>query len=513
MKYPESTFALEAGATVRELLDHAVGGLRAQPGGESSFDRRYLDTFDAALYRSGSTLIAIPAGDGFILDWQARDGSFGRRLHVAELPGFADELDNGPFRKALLPLSGIRRLLPVAHVQGEAKTIALLDQREKTVLRLRHESGTVRGQTGKRRAMASRLRLVPVRGYDGHRKRVARQFETELGASTTELQLACGTLGGRPDWYSSKLRLEFRPGLPAGEAVRQILARLFETMRDNEEGTRKDLDSEFLHDFRVAVRRTRSCLGQLGGVLDPAAIEAPKREFAWLGKITGRTRDLDVYLLNIDGYREQLEETLRPGLDGLERWLRDEQRREQKKLSRTLGGARYAALKKSWAAFLDEPYAPAEGLPDADLSTRVLASLRIRESYRKVCKRGSKLDHDSKPARVHRLRIECKKLRYLLEFFRSVFDGEQVEDFVRSLKGLQDRLGDYNDLEVQQDELRRISSEIAKQGDQTAPTLLAMGALVGDLAIRQKKLKRKVIESVHAFVDEERQQALEEMTG
>ena len=47
--------------------------------------------------------------------------------------------------------------------------------------------------------------------------------------------------------------------------------RSLQTLRINEDGVRKDLDSEFLHDFRVAVRRTRSALSQIKGVF-PAAV-------------------------------------------------------------------------------------------------------------------------------------------------------------------------------------------------------------------------------------------------
>ena len=50
------------------------------------------------------------------------------------------------------------------------------------------------------------------------------------------------------------------PAIHASEACRRILAHLAQIIRLNEDGIRKDIDTEFLHDFRVAVRRARSLL-------------------------------------------------------------------------------------------------------------------------------------------------------------------------------------------------------------------------------------------------------------
>ena len=61
-----------------------------------------------------------------------------------------------------------------------------------------------------------------------------------------------------------------KPDLPAAETVRQIMENLVQVMHLNLPGIHQDIDSEFLHDFRVSVClcRSRSLLGQLKGVLD-----------------------------------------------------------------------------------------------------------------------------------------------------------------------------------------------------------------------------------------------------
>ena len=70
-------------------------------------------------------------------------------------------------------------------------------------------------------------------------------------------------------------------------------------MRATLPGTIADVDSEFLHDFRVAVRRTRSLQRQLEPVFPPEPLAHFRSEFRWLQQATGPVRDLDVHQLDL----------------------------------------------------------------------------------------------------------------------------------------------------------------------------------------------------------------------
>ena len=89
--------------------------------------------------------------------------------------------------------------------------------------------------------------------------------------------------------------------MPAAAAVAAVLTALLDTLEANVPGTIRDIDTEFLHDLRVAVRRTRSALKLAGDVLPGGWPRRFRPEFKWLGDLTTPTRDLDVYLL---GYGE-----------------------------------------------------------------------------------------------------------------------------------------------------------------------------------------------------------------
>ncbi len=50
---------------------------------------------------------------------------------------------------------------------------------------------------------------------------------------------------------------------------------------------------------------------------------------------------------------------------------------------------------------------------------------------------------------LHKLRIDCKKLRYTTEFFMSLYDENTTRTFIDKLKQLQDSLGDIHDTFIQ----------------------------------------------------------------
>ena len=65
-----------------------------------------------------------------------------------------------------------------------------------------------------------------------------------------------------------------------------MLSALLDAIEANVRGTMRDVDTEFLHDLRIAVRRTRSAL-KLAGTCCRGGLAARFRpEFKWLGDLT-----------------------------------------------------------------------------------------------------------------------------------------------------------------------------------------------------------------------------------
>ncbi len=247
--------------------------------------------------------------------------------------------------------------------------------------------------------------------------------------------------------------VELDPETPAASALKALYRALLPGIAANEDGVREGLQGPYLHDFRVAVRRTRTGLRQFRKVHPKPAAKRLARNFAWLGDVTGPARDLAVYLTTIKKYtlgRPELGEGLQPLVD----FLCERQEEEQRRVCQALESDRYCILRADWNDFLRPAATPAENgeattAPDADRPVFEVAAEGVGAAHRRVVETGSSISNHTPTSKFHRLRLDCKKLRYLLEFFRSLCLEEPAVRLIRSLKGLQDNLGDLNDLRVQ----------------------------------------------------------------
>ena len=95
--------------------------------------------------------------------------------------------------------------------------------------------------------------------------------------------------------------------------------------------------------------------------------------------------------------------------------------------------------------------------PNAARPIHELASRRILKMYKRVLKEGRAIGPETSPEHLHELRKSCKKLRYLIEFFVSLYSKNSAKAVIKSLKLLLDNLGNYQDLEVQAGKLRGLA--------------------------------------------------------
>jgi CHAD domain-containing protein len=99
-------------------------------------------------------------------------------------------------------------------------------------------------------------------------------------------------------------------------------------------------------------------------------------------------------------------------------------------------------------------------------------------------------DAKSPPRALHRLRIDCKKLRYLLEFFISLYKADDTARIIKPLKRLQDNLGTFNDLDVQEHALLHFTDELGAKEPEDCR--LAMGHLIALLQSRAREQRRRL---------------------
>ena len=498
---------------IKGLQSRLKEHLRFETEPAHTLRRVYYDSFDWRLHAHGSVLQEDRQGgsNGATLVWrQLKSGNSQLQLPVNEAPRFVWDLPCGHFRDRLQPLLEMRELIPLIRTDSRIRTLRVLNKEDKTVLRLVIEKNTVHDPEGKTRyALDSRVVVVPVKGYRKALKHVVKALEAlGLGPVQDDLMLtALARVGRSPGTYTSKLDLHLDPAMRADTATRQILHRLLDIMLANEVGTRVGSDSEFLHDFRVAIRRTRSALTQIKGVLPARTLNRFKAEFAWLGQLTTPSRDLDVYLLNFDEYRASLPESAQNDLAPLWEFLRRHQQQEHAKLVKGLDSARYRRLTQDWRAFLESPLPKRSTLPNATRPVYEVACKRIWRVYRRALAEGQAITPQSPAEALHELRKTCKKLRYLIEFFQSLYPAADIKRLIKVLKILQDNLGTFQDLQVQRETLRHFSHQMTAEAEVPPETLMAMGMLVEHLEHRQHQAREAFADRFAEFaVPENRKQ-------
>jgi CHAD domain-containing protein len=444
------------------------------------------DTFDWRLFKK--SLVLFQVGDQLCLR-RLDDDEIILSLETKDQPVFVWDLPDSDLKTELAPLVEMRALLKLACIRTSSASYRLLNLDEKTVLWLRGEelwSSPERNEP----ALASYVQINPVKGYAKYAKQVIdgwqelRLVEAD-GIYFKALEAAGKTAGD----YSTKLAFSLSPDMRSDEAAKVILQFLLDLIKTNEPYVKQDIDTEFLHDFRVAMRRTRSLLSQVKGVFPQEISRRFSADFAFIGRLSNQLRDLDVYLLSENRYRQLLPEILRNDIEPLFELLRTHRSMALQETIDGLNSTRYGQILENWTAFLLEPALDSSLAPNAARPAIELARKIIYKRCKRVIKAGKRILEHAEEDRLHALRIECKKLRYLIEFFSSLFPADDIDLLTKQLKKLQNNLGEFNDLSVQQAYLLGLAVELSEERLLSPRTLLAMGSLIGALDAEKQRTK------------------------
>jgi len=300
----------------------------------------YYDSFDWRLYKKQKLLVAEPNGSGSMLYTESLlSGKRSETLHVSAVPRFVWDLPDSTLRYSLDGLLEMRALLPQLEINLQIQNWMLLDETQNPLLTLHLETPLLQQAEQAQHTLPTHISLQPIKGKNKIARQVSKFLQQDMGLMRDETSLATRLLehsDKKPGSYSSKLNLHLQPEMPANQAAKDIMKVLLATLRENEAGVKEDLDSEFLHDYRVAVRRTRTALTQIPFVLAKSMTERMRGRFAQLGQATTPTRDLDVYLLKFPEYRDMLPEHMQTDLEPLHDYLQEKRAVELGRLQRHL---------------------------------------------------------------------------------------------------------------------------------------------------------------------------------
>lgn len=449
-----------------------------------------LDCFDQSIRKSGQALIfannmlMLLKSDGIMLAQAAVEAS-----------RFIIDQNDGPVKKALSFVSPLRRILVIGHGSLSDTRVNAVDNERKTHVRAHFR--TFRANTAD--IQMTQVTLQALRGYESAFE-LMRQKIDQLGYKVEQdMSSIYFRLIDQYQPYDPKPVIAVSKDELALQAANDIILTYIEVARLNESGIITDKDSEFLHDYRVSLRKVRSVISLFKGIYSDQQTLTLKREFSDLMSPTGRLRDLDVYLLDRQNFYKLLPESLHEGLSIMFDLFETERNEQLKMISTHLKSSAYnRSINRLHTLF--NGTTELEAGPNADHSAYLYARELIWKRYRKVCKIARAIYPDTPDTEVHELRIHCKKLRYLMEFFSPMFAASLIKRLIKALKLLQDNLGLFNDYSVQQESLQSfILTHASKGRKQDMIVAQSVGALIAMLYQKQLEERAMIISNFKIF--------------
>lgn len=494
----EAKYAVADPAVFAALLElEALGGYALLPTGERDVIDHYLDTPHRDVLRGGYAC-RVREGeedDRWLLTVKGLGKAAGsvhrREEHESPIPAGAKptEWPESPAREIVTRLSTGQPLAELFTLR-QHRVRRAVDQGERA---------------------AAVLSLDTVEMDIGRRHTVTREIEIELTATGTinDLQAIGAALEPYKLKAQSKSKFEralarldevparlaarkkkapaVRADEPLAEAGRTILRFHYERMLANEEGTREGKDIEALHHMRVATRRQRAAFRVVAPYFRRKAIRDFQNELRTAAGHLGVVRDLDVLIAAAEVYQSSLGvEAAGPLEPLLDEW-RGRHNAARDELLAYLNGGDYQTFKEGYGAFLSSTGAGVKDAAPDDSPTphlvRHILPTEIWDHYGRVRAYDTVLGWAS-IGTIHVLRIEAKRLRYLLESFSEALPSG-VAEAIDAMVALQDHAGELHDVDVTIGLLRHFLMHSAHASSEPA----VAASVKGYLKLEQSRLR------------------------
>jgi CHAD domain-containing protein len=240
-----------------------------------------------------------------------------------------------------------------------------------------------------------------------------------------------------------------KPDDTMAEAGKKVWLYYFAEMLSHQEGTLLGENVEELHDMRVATRRLRSAFDVFNSVFDPKTMKRHLKGLRTIGRVLGQVRDMDVILENAITYQMQVKINSQKGLEPLVNAWKEAIERKRTKLINHLQSEAYHNFKQNFNLFLQVSDNLKVQSPQSEgMNSRVRDTVPVLVYSRYAAVRAyESVLPTASVVQLHTLRIEIKKFRYTMEYFREIL-GEGVNQAIDELKQLQDHLGELHDADV-----------------------------------------------------------------
>ena len=239
-------------------------------------------------------------------------------------------------------------------------------------------------------------------------------------------------------------KLLFTAEMAMVAVARPLLAAQLAIMEQHRAALLAEAEVTAVHETRKAIRRTFTGYKLFEPFFMPGTLAPYRRWFKKMMRHLGRARDATVFRQKLAVYATESGENL----DCLIDYWQGQQARLDDVLRMYMAKPKRAEFWQEYGRFVHTP-----GLyeqPPAELSEPTQAAFHIplllKQRVAAVQAYAGQLEN-APLARLHKLRIQGKELRYALQFFAPLL-GPEVESVLASLKQMQEHLGDLQDSTV-----------------------------------------------------------------
>jgi inorganic triphosphatase YgiF len=459
----------------------------------------YYDTPKGALRRAGMALRVRRSGDEFTQTLKdGGDGGFSRGEWETRLEGPNPDVGVLRHTPAARVLAKAGKLAPVYVVDVRRRAADVTEGDSHIEIAFDEGVAKARGEEAPFAELELELKHGPRWGLFALARRLAGAGDFTL-SFTTKAERG-HALARPPRSYARK----FEPpplgvDMDAGQAFQRIATACLKQIAANAERLRHRASPEVIHQLRVGLRRLRSLITSFKKVVADARLPAIKAELKWLTAELDAARNLDV-LLQGDYRAAVAERADAEGVKGLGSRLRGARRMAYARAAASVESERFRRLLVDLLIWIEtgpwtasEAAAPARERPIASFAAKELGKRRD-----KIAKRGKRL-RELDPHARHKLRIEAKKLRYAADVFGALFGhARRAQAFVTALKGVQDTLGELNDIVVGE---RLAHEAAASPGRAQADSAFVAGRITGAQQARIAPLTDRAEQALKTFRD------------
>ena len=482
-------FRTSSGISIHSLRDLLSNDYSITSADESQCREELYDTFDMRLYKNNRVLIYR----------NGRLSLYGRNTGIEEnglewegkdIPLFPENFPAGELKDAIAPVIDVRSLIRVITVEEATHRLEVRNKDRKTVAVCTLLHRTAFSTEEERVQLDPIVVLTPLKGFrdnGAHIARILRSRYTEIPMNRIFdhlFEIADQKKLIREVTYPPRLD----PTWSTCHALKVLLSDQLETAEREIDGMSRDIDTEFLHDFRVALRRSRAALSGCRSVLSKEKHRKLTEALKTLASRTGPLRDYDVMLLDTNKYISLVPKRLHQGLENFFGYI---------------GGLRDSAF-TDMTAFLDtEEFSAAVGVikdfcssgagkwcTEENTSISSTASGVIISRFALLRKRIDRYFRGK--ADIHQVRIDCKKLRYFMEMFSQFYPRKRVAPVIKDLKTFQTSLGNLHDVIVQQEILMESLDKMQHSGYASPEANAAVGGIVTSLTVRQQEMEKSI---------------------